>query len=166
MNQTATITPAADVLRDSFFCDIVPTRSRLDFMPTWFGVKRMMDVERAVYTFAGALLHGYDGGFWQYAITRSVTTGVNAPFFIPPAGPTVNPHAADAGWWRAGGEATCWQGSVSQEAAGIIVTLFALGAVWNRYPDDDPCPVGEAHQSLREAAYSHPERYSIFRAID
>lgn len=135
-------------------------RERMKFLPKHFG-RYMMVVEATVFNVAGQMLEGYTGGIWQFAEAKLN----GAAFLVPPEGEHYNPKApSPKTWHRIGGQLTCWEGYASPEATGIIVTLFALSRVWNRFPEEEA--LGEAYGALLEAAYKHPEAASICAAID
>ena len=127
---------------------------RLAFMPKHFG-KQMMRVEGNVYTFAGNLLEGYDGGYWEF---REASNG--AGYMVPPK------PATPTGLYRCSGPLTTADVELSADAAGIVVTIFALtlavehsenlGSIWLIAKID----------ALKDVAYEHAECGAILRAID
>ena len=53
---------------------------------------------------------------------------------------------------------------VSIEAAGVIVTLFALNSTLWKHPHNDL--VRDAYEKLMDYASEHPEHSAIYRMID
>jgi hypothetical protein len=149
----------AAITKAAPFARIIPGSRRFGFLPRHFG-RHMMTVEQTVYALADEMIEGYTGGLWKYA--EAASNG--APFMIPPAGDKYGPTNADRDWLHVAGDCTGFAGNVSPEAAGIIVTLFAVCQAWNAHPDYEI--LGDAYGLLREAAAAHPERESIFHAID
>ena len=126
----------------------VPVAKRLDFLPRHFG-KRMMEVETYIFNRFTTLCKSYRGGYWEfydlsnggcYLALRSQT----------PLDLDINSNG--------------FQGTVSADAAGIIVTLFTLCELAFRHENEEIFST-RFHQ-LRDFATTHAEHALIFQAID
>ena len=127
---------------------LVPESGRMSFLPRHFG-RLMMQVESEVYTQMRELCEQYSGGYWHY-VTLS-----NGGVFLKPADfepLSIAVHSND------------YRGTMSAEAAGITVTLFALSHLAFRYPDEEQ--LSDRFHQLREFASEHAEARDIFAAID
>lgn len=128
---------------------IVPEARRMEFLPALFGPPLMLIGERAVYQFMSWLApDDYTGGLWHFHERGG------QPLFMSPD--------ADKRF-RIFCETNGYMGEVSAEAAGIIVTLFALSHLSFRHEADQ---LSEAYLRLYEYAGDHPEAGEIFKAID
>lgn len=127
---------------------LVPEANRLNFLPRHFG-RLMMVVEREVFTQMRDLCESYSGGFFDfYDLSNGgcfMALSQSEPLKIEVLG---NGYA----------------GTLSAEAAGIVVTLFALNRLSFRFPHLE-C-LAERFYQLREFASDHPEAGEIFAAID
>jgi hypothetical protein len=128
---------------------LVPEARRMAFLPALFGPTLMMIGERAVYQFMSWLApNDYNGGLWSFHERGG------QPLFMSPD--------ADKRF-RIFCETNGYMGEVSAEAAGIIVTLFALSHLSFRHEADQ---LSESYLRLYEFAGDHPEAGEIFKAID
>jgi Antirestriction protein len=133
----------------------VPENHRMAFLPHMFGARRMIPGETMLYHFAGKLSPDYKGGFWNFY--RLSEGG----YFAAPAAPArLLISVPGNGFER----------EVSAEAAGVIISLFALGAMADRAADrgdegGTDLMTGRYHQLLNFAR-SHAERAAIMAAID
>jgi len=124
---------------------LVPQSARPDFLPRLFGRNFMLG-ERYVYSFMRKLCPSYAGGLWDfYNVPKSGYLALQA------AGPIT--LSSENGF----------SGEVSRDAAGIIVTLYALSHLAARTYDD---LVVDHFHYLRNFAGDHPEAKSILAAID
>ncbi|WP_186191245.1 antirestriction protein [Burkholderia gladioli] len=120
---------------------------RMDFLPTLFGPSFLRG-EAMSFSWAMKLSPDYSGGHWNF-FQLSNGGGYLAP--------------ASERQFRVLVDTNGYEGVMSADAFGIVVTLFAL------------CYLAEVTQSelilgrfhaLREFAYEHPEAREIFRAMD
>ncbi|WP_250477639.1 MULTISPECIES: antirestriction protein [unclassified Caballeronia] len=129
----------------------VPDDRRLAFLPEAFTPRTMMRAEGLVYHQACLLSKQYTGGYWEF-FTLS-----NGGFYLRPTGRERFDVAI-------GGNG--YEGSVSADAFGVIVTLFVYGAlVWI---DDEALreKFSNHYHQLRAFAIDHAEREAILSAID
>ena len=140
------MTQAATALKPA---TIVPEARRAAFLPARVSPALMLIGERAVYQFMSWLApDDYTGGLWHFHERGG------QPLFMSPD--------ADKRF-RIFCETNGYMGEVSAEAAGIIVTLFALSHLSFRHEADQ---LSEAYLRLYEYAGDHPEAGEIFKAID
>ncbi|NIF78098.1 antirestriction protein [Paraburkholderia sp. Cy-641] len=126
---------------------LVPEECRMEILPRYFG-KHMIRGEIAVYTAMESLCDTYRGGFWDY-IELS-----NDAFYMAPRldGPLT--ICCDGNGYA---------GEMSNDAAGIVATLFALNALaWSM----EDTTFTELYDRLLAFVPSHPEAREIFAAID
>ncbi|MBB5469384.1 hypothetical protein HDG32_005531 [Paraburkholderia sp. CI2] len=129
----------------------VPPTARLAFLPKFFEARLMMRAEAMVYDQAGIMSADYNGGLWTFY------TLSNGGFYLAPETDkrfTVYVPGND------------YEGEVSADAFGVIVTLFVLGSlVWI---DDEALreKFSDHYHQLRDYAKDHDEAGAIFRAID
>ncbi len=127
---------------------LVPDIERMGFLPRLFGPSLMITGENVVYTFMARMCADYRGGFWDFIEAGDA-------LYMAPQSPE-----RFALLWDGNG----YQGVVSKDCAGIIVTLFALSHMSMIYRNRDG--LAEAYDRLLEHASRHPEAVEIFRAID
>lgn len=126
--------------------------SRTDFLPFYFGTRRMLRGEALVFGWMDRLCKTYSGGYWNFH------TLSNGGFYLAPDRP-------DA--MRLEVEGNGFSGDVSADAAGVVATLFALCQLSEElYGTDDADAVIENYHRLREFVDGHAEAGAIFRAID
>jgi len=125
----------------------VSARARLDFLPRHFG-RYMMQVESRIYAQFREIAPAYDGGFWEFVDLS------NGGSYLAPAGET----------FLIDQPSNYFQGTVSADAAGVIVTLYVLSELSFKYPEE-PLFADHFHQ-LRDFAAEHAEAALIFSAID
>jgi hypothetical protein len=129
----------------------VPETHRLSFLPEFFTVRLMMKAEAMIYQQADLLSVDYQGGLWTFYKLS------NGGFYVAPDTEkrfTVYVPGND------------YEGDVSADAFGVIVTLFVLGGlVWI---DDETLreKFSDHYHQLRDYAKDHAEAGAIFRAID
>jgi hypothetical protein len=108
----------------------------------------MMQVESRIYDQFREIAPGYDGGFWEFVDLS------NGGGYLAPAGET----------FLIDQPSNYFQGTVSADAAGVIVTLYVLSELSFKYPEE-PLFADHFHQ-LRDFAAEHAEAALIFSAID
>ncbi|WP_233869632.1 antirestriction protein [Paraburkholderia adhaesiva] len=131
----------------------VPERSRLRFLPGLFGARGMMRGEAQIYATARALSEDYTGGSWTF-------------WRLSNGGGYLAPQTPER--LRVCVTGNQFDGVVSGDAFGIIVTLFVLNAIIWRMADSggDPEPLSGLYHALRRFACGHAEASLILRAID
>lgn len=125
---------------------LVGQHDRLQFLPTLFG-RYFMHVESAVYTWMRELCGDYEGGYWEFIALS------NAAGYLRPAG----------GPWVLDVDGNGFRGTLDNDAAGIVVTLFALSHLAFRFPDTE---LGEIYHRVLGYAKQHPDAGKILAAID
>ena len=131
---------------------LVPDPLRMEFLPFYFGTRRMLRGEALVFAWIGRLCEAYSGGYWAFY------TLSNGGFYMAPDRP-------DAMHLEVQGNG--FSGDVSADAAGVIATLFALCQLCEEVQGaEDADALTENFQRLREFADGHAEAAAIFRAID
>lgn len=124
----------------------VGQEDRLQFLPTLFG-RHFMQVESAAYTWMRKLCGDYEGGYWEF-----LTLPNGGGYLRPADGP-----------WVLDVDGNGFRGRLSNDAAGIVVTLFALSHLSFRFPDSE---LGGIYHRVLEYAKQHPEAEKILAAID
>jgi hypothetical protein len=124
----------------------VPDDLRLNFLPTYFG-KHFGRGETMIYDWASRLSAKYNGGYWEFFELS------NGGFYLAPIGDPVHVQ------WHMND----FEGELSADAFGIVVTLFSLCHLAEVTGDDD---IGARYHYLRDFALSHAEAAPICRAID
>lgn len=123
-------------------------RQRIAVPATLFGHQFGLQIEPAIYDFAGMLASQYHGGYWEMCRLD------NGGFFMHPreAAPFLvrSPNG--------------YEGSLSPQAFGIVVCLFAFSNLSFKPELSDVC--GEHYHLLREVAVEHAEARGILSAID
>jgi hypothetical protein len=125
----------------------VSETKRLETLPKHFG-NRALKVESYIYRYLSELAPAYQGGFWQFYELS------NGGFYMAPAGGPLRLEVLGNGF----------EGTLSADAAGITVCLFAYSHLSFRYPEEE-CLARHFH-ALRKYALSHKEQRAIFEAID
>jgi hypothetical protein len=122
---------------------------RETFLRSLFGYEHFLVGENAIYNFMGWLSpQDYGGGYWEfYALDGGPL------YMVPP----------EKDQYRITCDTNGYHGTASSDAAGIIVTLFALSHLSFQFESER---LSEAFQRLHEYAASHPEAATIFGAID
>ncbi len=124
----------------------VPEHARIGTLPRHFG-RHMLTVEGRIYDFLSQFCAAYDGGVWNFYELS------NGGFYMSPPEGTYE-LIIDSNGFR---------GSLSADAAGIAVCLFAFSHLSFEYTTDI---FGRHFHWLREYATDHPEAGVIFSAID
>lgn len=125
----------------------VAEERRLAFLPRHFG-PRMLQVENYLYNRFRTLCNTYRGGYWAF-------------YDLSNGGCYLAPHGEH---FRLQQPNNYFDGSVSGDAAGIIVTLYTMSELSFQYEHEEIFAT-RFHQ-LREFATEHAEGGSIFAAID
>jgi len=127
----------------------VSDENRETFLPNLFGSRHFFAAEHSLYNFMSWLSpRDYTGGFWDFLEFEG------RPLYMSP--PARETYAIQC-------DGNGYSGSVSTDAAGIIVTLFTLSHLSFRFEDVD---LADAYNRLYAYAAEHPEAGSIFAAID
>ncbi|HHD7476774.1 TPA: antirestriction protein [Klebsiella oxytoca] len=133
---------------------IIPGNRRLAFLPRLFGAY-YLPAEAAVYSHARALCKGYDGGEWEF-----VELSCGGGFMYPLSAETFS--LSVSGNW--------FEGELTAEATGIVLTLFTLNLmIWKAHDAgyEHICDMLITQQEkLKRYADQHTESGLIFRAID
>ena len=125
----------------------VPAHQRLRFLPRHFG-RYLMTVEGRIYDQMGELAAGYTGGYWEM---MELSNG--GGYLFPTGEPLLIEQPSND-----------FRGTVSADAAGIIVTLYVLSAMSFQYAE---VPLFADHfHWLRAFAIEHAEAAQILAAID
>lgn len=127
---------------------LVPDEERLNFIPTMLPGVPLISAENYVFDNMSNLCREYAGGLWNYCRTS------NGALYMAPAG---------YGRMRLMCEGNFFDDDMSEDAAGIVATLFTLSHLSFRFKSD---ALGENYHRLREFSYSHPESELISSAID
>ena len=120
---------------------------RMGTLPRYFG-DRAMRFESAVYNFMHRLSPDYRGGFWQFYELS------NGGFYMAP----------DRESYRLSIDSNGYEGTMSADAAGITVCLFACSHL--SFQDTRFDLYAQRYHQLREFAIEHSEAAQIFAAID
>ena len=121
--------------------------ARIATLPRHFGA-RMMTVEHSVYNFMREFVAEYKGAYCDFYELS------NGGFYMAPSCDPVKFSVHTNGF----------EGSLSADAAGITVCLFAFSHLSFQQPSED---VFSRHfYALREFALDHKEAGLIFAAID
>jgi hypothetical protein len=126
----------------------VPDTKRLEFLPRHFG-RLMLKVENYIYNRFRVLCPAYSGGYWEFHDLS------NGGCYLAPSGERY--HIVQPG--------NHFDDTVSADAAGIIITLYAMSELAFEYGDRVEVFAERLHQ-LREFASTHAEAALILRAID
>lgn len=130
----------------------VPNRSRLSFLPNLFGPRAFLTGEGAAFNFARNFSTAYaeaGGGYWDYFVTSN-GTGFMAPVMEKPVVHVVN-------------NMNFYEGDMSQQSFGIVCTVMALTATWERHRSDE---LVRKIDRLKDFAACSPEAEAIFAALD
>lgn len=136
---------------------IVKGRQRMSFLPALFGVRCMMQGEALVFGYANKLIKGYGGGHWEFA--RLIVDGdAGGGYMIPPS---------EDGKVTVEVSGNYYTGTMSADAAGIVVTLFALCHLADMNDGHAVYEMLALHyHALRDFACEHAEASAILAAID
>jgi hypothetical protein len=126
---------------------IVPDAQRMAFLPRKLP-RFYRRIEPLVFRFMGLLDATYEGGYWEFVDLS------NGGFYLR----LLRTGLAELSW-----DGNGFSGSLSQDAAGIVASLFALNHLCNS--TEQPAHV-DLYFHLRDFAGDHPEAGLIFDAID
>ncbi|HAU1484589.1 TPA: antirestriction protein [Legionella pneumophila] len=125
---------------------LVLEKNRLNFFPKH--VKRhVIQFENIIYYLANSMCYQYNGGYWNFYELS------NGGFFIAPALKQQLEIYVDGNGFN---------GVVSSEALGVIVTLFSINGILGQGDDY----LIDKYYALRNFALQHEERDLILLAID
>lgn len=127
----------------------VEDAQRINTLPKHFG-RYMAAVESLVYQFTRRLVREYHGGYWNFYELS------NGGFYMAP---DREPMAV----WV---EGNSFEGTMSADALGVTVCLFAFSHGSFRYANDPSAVFARHFELLREFSYLHPEGRLISAAID
>ena len=129
----------------------VEEKDRFDFLPKYLGVQHMMAFEIMIYAFAGELIEGYEGGYWEfYEIDRGMFMAPKEDGLLTVRSPNGSAYALPA------------------IEAGIVVCLFAFSNfafyLYERHENTDNMAI----YSYALKDYMSDSKYAsqIFRLID
>jgi hypothetical protein len=126
---------------------LVPEHERLNFLPKHFGKKLMLHGEALVYGWMSRLASEYKGGLWNFY-------EIEGGFYMAPT---------RYERLRVMQPGNGFDHALSADAAGIVVTLYAINELcWSH-----PCEFFDGqYYALRDFAKTHVEAALIFGAID
>ena len=128
---------------------LAPESRRLDIADALFGINFPLQLEPAIYQFAGHLSCGYLGGYWHFY------TLSNGGFYMAPRNPEPFRVSCPNGY----------EGCLSADALGITACLYAFSHIsFSEGSFGEEC--GEHYHRLREFALGLKEMKGIFAAID
>lgn len=143
------MTSDANHQRNWIAATTVSEDDRETFLPTLFGRRHFFVAEPTLYSLMEWLSpKDYGGGFWDFKALNG------APLYMVPPAKDV---------YRIECDSNGYSGEVSADAAGIIVTLFALSHLSFKF-EADIFAIG--FNRLRDYADGHPEAAAIYQAID
>ena len=132
--------------------NLVADGDRLSFLPTVFGPRLMIRGEALVFGWLDRLSEDYNGGYWHFY------TLTNGGFYLA--------LASDKPM-RISVEGNGFDGEMSADAAGIVVTFFALSQLTGEVQGTEAGDtLIDRYFFLRDFAAEHVEARLIFRAID
>lgn len=133
---------------------IIPNNRRMAFLPRLFGAWYLTG-EAGVYNHARSLCADYQGGSWEF-----VELSCGSGFMYPLSAERFT--VSISGNW--------FEGELSAEATGIVLTLFTLNhMIWHAHDAgyEHICDMLITQQEkLKLYADQHPEAGLIYRAID
>lgn len=146
---TCSASTEAEDLLTAVTATVVPEEKRLAFLPSHFKFPHFLQFEDLVFQFAKWLLPDYDHGEWEFMALS------NGGLFLFPGkdAEKVTRVAVPSNYYE--GELPC-------QAAGVIVSLFAL----NYLADKDCEEATERYHWLRDFALDQPYATEVIRAID
>lgn len=121
---------------------LMALEKRLAALPHYFG-RNCIKFENNVFAWMRHLSSEYTGGFWNFYELS------NGGFFMAPAQDAITLCC----------EGNYYEGTMSAEAAGIVVCLYAMSNANFDFPED-------LYWNLRDYAADHAEAEEIFAAID
>ncbi|ADU15372.1 antirestriction protein [Asticcacaulis excentricus] len=127
---------------------LIPDEERGSFIPKLLPGVPLIMAENYIFDILSNLCRDYRGGLWNYYRTH------NGALYSAPTG---------YGQMRLMCDGNFFDDEMSEDAAGIVATLFTLSHLSFRYPSD---AIATNYEKLREFSYRHPESVLISRAID
>jgi hypothetical protein len=140
-----TETTENEMMTEATLVTVVPREDRMRFLPDLFATLHQR-VENAIYDWMSELAADYRGGLWEFVRIES-----GGGYLRPPG----KEHRL--------GCANGFEGTVSADAAGIIVTMYALSHLSFECPSQ---LLAERYMQVRVLVMEHPECESILDAID
>lgn len=134
----------------------VPLNKRINFFFKHFGNDHMIKAETYIYNYMRYLSNSYKGGLWNFYELS------NGGLYISPASNTNKKMNITV-------PSNYFSNEVSSDAAGIIATLFALGALAGLLHDENDLmfeSVSNQYHFLRDYALQHDEADLILSAVD
>ncbi|HBX74442.1 antirestriction protein [Haliea sp.] len=128
---------------------IVREDQRLGFFPKYAG-EYFLQLEAMIFQTMDRLCPDYNGGMW------TMWELSNGGCYLSPALPDDQVRMVCEG--------NCFEGKLSTDAAGIVVSLVAINHLAWSVPD--PEHFNTLFYALRDWAIEHPESEHILRAID
>ena len=138
-----------NAIQETTSATLVADDQRLDFLPRHFGTL-MLNVENYIYNRFDALCPDYDGGYWEFYELS------NGGCYLAPRGEQ----------YRIQQPNNHFDEVVNADAAGIIITLYAMSELSFAYYYEKVEVFSERFYQLRDFALSHADARLIFRAID
>jgi hypothetical protein len=132
----------------------LPTPQRAAFIPALASPRYMMNFEGGLFNLMGQADASYTGGFWEFV---KLSNG----------GAFAYPRQAE-GWEMA--SMNYWSGHMSDEAAGIAITICVCSLLSFKAAEDGNDAAGQKlsnnYYMLRDYAAEHAEAAAIFAFID
>lgn len=129
---------------------IVATRSRIKHTANLFGYNFPMKFEPFIYSLTRNLTADYKGGSWEFY------TLSNGAFYMSPQSDKMFTVSCENGF----------NGSVTADALGIIVCLYAYSHLSFSEPNKFTQQCANQYHLLREYIFQHAEIDNILQAID
>lgn len=129
---------------------LVPEESRVDHTADLFGEHFPLAIEPTIFSNAARLSKEYQGGYWHFFALS------NGGFFMAPDDDRIFTVCSENGY----------QGSMSAEAFGMTVCLYAYSHLSFSDNDDLAALCCRQFHLLREFMLDHPEAGAILGAID
>jgi hypothetical protein len=126
---------------------LVLGKKRPNFLPKHVK-KNYIQFENILYFLTDSMCHQYNGGYWDFYELS------NDGFFLAPASDEKFEIYVDGNGFN---------GIVSTEALGVIVTLFSINGIAEQEGEDY---LVDKFYALRDFALQHEESDLILRAID
>lgn len=147
---------SGDASHATITATLVSDEARLQFMSRQFALNAIK-VEAAIYTWMKKLTEGvYAGGLWEF-----IELSNGGGYLRPPPGPQRRPDGT-VGGYRLCIEGNYFDDIVTADAAGVIVTLFALNnLLWASNQ-----ALALPYDRVLEFVAYHPERVLIRAALD
>ncbi|OAI04890.1 antirestriction protein [Methylomonas methanica] len=132
---------------------LVADGNRLDFLPKYFGgIELMVTGEMLVYQTAETLCPDYKGGYWLFHELS------NGGFYMAPDSDEPMRISVDGNWF---------DGVMSSDAAGIVITLFAVNRlIHTMHGRRNVDALIDRYHWLRAFAAEHADARLILAAID